>query len=381
MVHEARPLLARKACGGHGIDPLLLSEPGLPGLPHRLGSGLDRTEQVRRLRRDQHDGRRAVHDQRRAPHGRPSRDRRRAPEARDAAEGGALQRRRGEERLDGHSGQALDSWLRLRDGERQSRFRPRRPYGGHRLHGRPGPPRLRAPREHHRQQPYEGRSDPSRSPSVRVGLVRQRQGEALARPHRPTRLLRLGDGRSGAGSGHARPGRPRHQGEGTSDGLDLPRCRLLHLRRHHSLGGLRPEQRLRYRELDLGRREHFEVAAHLRSLGRGTVHHAGRPLALLRPLYPPRRPGRTRRCRRRIRNDGRGHRLGHSVHGNGPRVPGRPHRTHEGDDERQFAAALSDLPQRVWQGPALLCADARLVARLARQFARSDARRLPAPER
>ena len=104
--------------------------------------------------------------------------------------------------------------------------------------------------------------DPPRDPAVRVGVVRLREGPPVARPHRPARLLRVGEHRDARRAERARPGRRQRHGQGARDREHPDRRRLL----EHGRGGAhgRPvaAEPVRQRQRPVARDQHEQGEPH-----------------------------------------------------------------------------------------------------------------------
>ena len=261
--------------------------------------------------------------------------------------------------------------LRLRQGRRPARHRPRqRPGGGH-PGRRAAAPGLRPADQRRRQHPHPRRGDPARVPPARVGLVRRPQDQALARPGRPARLLQRGQRREQRGPRHPGPGRPDDHGQGKAHRRDLGRRRLFVGRQALAHGLDQAGEHLRLGQLPGPGDQHQQALQDARHQHDRSLLHDRRHLALARRLLPhhpaDQQPGRGVQAG----HPGRLGALRRSVQRVRHRVPRHRRRAHR-DPRQQPAAQLLELPGRVRRDQLLGAADARLVARQPRQRPGAD---------
>ena len=202
LLPEGRPLFARQAQRRPRDAARVLPEPRLPRDGGRVDAGDDLARQAGHRDHHQRQGRPALHGHRRQAGRRLPRQGRRLPHP-GGDQAGRSVPRRGRRGDDARVRRPLRHLrLRVRQGRRAARDRPRQRPGGRHPRRRAAAPRLRAAHQHRRQHAHARRGDPARVPPVRVVLVRRAQDQALARPGRPARLLQRSQRRHRRGARH-----------------------------------------------------------------------------------------------------------------------------------------------------------------------------------
>ena len=200
LVHQVRPLLARQAQRRPGDAARLLRQPRLPRVRRRVDPGHDLAGQAGHLDRDLDPRRSALHRHRRAAGGRLPGQGRRVPRAGAHASPASPTAARTSPTTQAPFADLLRPVrLCLRARRRAARDRPRqRPRSCVVLAADP------QRRVYVRRIDVAGNTrtrdevDPARVPPARVGLVRRRAHQAVARPRRPPGLLQRGRGRDAA---------------------------------------------------------------------------------------------------------------------------------------------------------------------------------------
>ena len=227
LVHQGRPLFARQAQRRPRDAALVLPEPRLPRVPHRVDPGLDLARQAGHLR-SRSTSPKASATSSPASSSRATTSARKTSSSRWSDQAGrAVQRRAGRRDHQGLHRPPRHLRLCVRQRRRAPRDRPRNNRVAFTLVAEPAP-RLCAPHQHRRQHPHARRSDPPRVPPVRGVLVRRpTRSSSRATASTASATSSEVNVETQRGAGHARPGRPDDHGDGKADRQPAARRRLL----------------------------------------------------------------------------------------------------------------------------------------------------------